>query len=237
MLEMTAQRLDWFAYTNAALLTRPARAVALDFHGLGYGGLKTEPGRLDMALADAGVLCVFPYYGAQSWMNREAVRYVDRVLALVRERYALPDTLPVISSGGSMGGLAALVYTRYAARTPAACAANCPVCDLVYHATERPDLPATIYAAFAHYDCGLDRAVEQTSPLHLVPEMPDIPYLLIHGTADAAVNKQRHSDRFVAAMRQAGRQVEYLEAPGMAHCDFTGHPEAEAAYRQFIARQ
>ena len=39
------------------------------------------------------------------------------------------------------------------------------------------------------------------SPLRQVASMPDIPYLIIHGDKDLAVNKQKHSDRFVAEMR------------------------------------
>jgi dipeptidyl aminopeptidase/acylaminoacyl peptidase len=48
-----------------------------------------------------------------------------------------------------------------------------------------------------------------------VAAMPAIPYLVIHGDKDQSVNKEKHSDRFVAEMRKLGRDIEYLEIPGM----------------------
>ena len=41
--------------------------------------------------------------------------------------------------------------------------------------------------------------------------------LVIHGDADASVNKKIHSDRMVAELRRLGRNVEYVEVPGMGH--------------------
>ena len=67
------------------------------------------------------------------------------------------------------------VYTRYAAVTPVACVANCPVCDLPYHYTERPDLPRTLYSAFGDSDSEtLGDAMKKASPYHLAlkREMP-----------------------------------------------------------------
>ena len=124
----------------------------------------------------------------------------------------------------------------YARITPKACFANCPVCDLPFHATERPDLPRTVYLAFAHYECGLEEALQRTSPLHQARKMPKIPYTIIHGDADQAVNKALHSDRFVAAMRAAGHDVTYIEVPGMPHCDFSAAPQVrERWYNSLIA--
>ena len=60
-------------------------------------------------------------------------------------------------------------------------------------------------------------ALIEHSPLRQVAFMPDIPYLIIHGDKDLAVNKVKHSDQFVAELRSHGRKVEYLEVPGMGH--------------------
>jgi dipeptidyl aminopeptidase/acylaminoacyl peptidase len=62
--------------------------------------------------------------------------------------------------------------------------------------------------------------------------MPDIPYYVVHGDADAAVNKAKHSDRLVAKMRSLGFDVKYDEVPGMRHCALP--PENEAAFRGFV---
>jgi dipeptidyl aminopeptidase/acylaminoacyl peptidase len=63
----------------------------------------------------------------------------------------------------------------------------------------------------------MEAALEEQSPLHQVAGMPDIPYLIVHGDQDTAVNKARHSDRLVAAMRARGLRVNYIEVPGMGH--------------------
>ena len=38
--------------------------------------------------------------------------------------------------------------------------------------------------------------------------------LVIHGDADASVNKKIHSDRMVVDLRRLVRKVEYIEVPG-----------------------
>ena len=133
-----------------------------------------------------------------------------------------------------MGGLSALIYTLYAEKTPDACAANCPVCDLPYHFTERADLPRTLLCAYMADEDTLEEALVRHSPLDQVRNMPDIPYFLVHGDADLSVNKEKHSDRFVKAMREEGRKITYAEIPGMRHCDFASHPEAETVYVDFL---
>ena len=119
-----------------------------------------------------------------------------------------------------MGGLSALVYTARAAITPAACVVNCPVCDLPYHYTERPDLPRTLYSAFWHEEGNVDKVLKTGSPLHMVDRMPDVPYFIFHCDADSKVNKEKHSDVFVEAMRKA-HTVTYHVVPGRDHCDLT----------------
>jgi dipeptidyl aminopeptidase/acylaminoacyl peptidase len=60
--------------------------------------------------------------------------------------------------------------------------------------------------------------------------MPDIPYLLIHGEKDQAVQKALHSDPMVAAMRERRLRVEYVERPNLAH----GGPLDYEVYRKMI---
>ena len=131
-----------------------------------------------------------------------------------------------------MGGLGALVYCVKSRHKVTACAANCPVCDLPYHYTERDDTARTLYNSFSHYDMSLDDALKATSPIHLVDSMPDIPYAVFAATDDCEVNKQIHSDRFVPAMRAAGHRVEYIEMDGRGHCDLS--PEAVQKWHEFI---
>jgi alpha-beta hydrolase superfamily lysophospholipase len=211
------------AFEGSKFVKGPVRAVVVDFHGLGYTAIKTIPGTTELEYAAHGALPVSPAFGPWSWMNRQARRLVDVIVDRVYAENNLDDTVPLILTGGSMGGHAALNYARYAKRRPVAVACNCPVCDPRFHATERPDLPRTFLLAYGGDELSpavLDAAMTENSPLEQVAAMPRIPYLIVHGDADQSVNKAAHSDRFVAAMRASGHDIEYLEAPGMTHGQF-----------------
>jgi len=194
----------------------PIRAVILVFHGLG-AGLKDEPATEELAWAEAGGLLIHPYCGPWTWMNRQTRRFVDELVGAIYKHYALEVETPLIATGGSMGGQGALLYTRYTSHSVAACLAMCPVCDLKYHFSERPDVPRTVHVAFRGYSEDMETLFAEHSPLRQVDQMPTVPYMVIHGDKDVAVSKAHHSDRLVAAMRQRGLQVEYLEVPGMGH--------------------
>ncbi len=215
---INSSNVQMFAHTNEELIKGKIRGIMLSFHGLNNTTMVNEHAEPEMFCAENGILYVFPYYDPWGWMNVADVKYVDDVIDAIIEKFRLPDNIPIASTGGSMGGLSALVYTKYAKRTPVCCAANSPVCDLVTHYTERPDLPRTIYHAFSAYEGTLDEAMRSASPLHLVEELPNIPYYIVHGTADAAVNKGLHSDKFVAEMKKSGKDIVYDEVDGMRHC-------------------
>ena len=234
--DITRETVDAYAFTNAALLNGEIRGIVLCFHGLGGGAaLITEPDEFARAYAQAGLLYVMPYDSPWSWMNDVAVRTTDRIVAALQEKYGLAASLKIVSTGGSMGGLSCLIYARYAAHSIAAVAANCPVCDLLTHFTERPDLPRTIYSAFAHCSCGVEEAIRLHSPLHQADSLPHIPYCIVHGDADRAVNKSLHSDKLVARMRQLGYNVDYREIPGMPHCQLP--QEEKERYIRFVIAQ
>ena len=205
------------AWVGDQYLKGRIKGVVLSFHGLG-GGLKSGPGTEELEWAHRGGLVVYPYYGPWAWMNRQARAMVDELVDAIYAAYCLPGWTPLICTGGSMGGQASLLYTRYARHPVSACLANCPVCDLKFHFHERPDLPPTIRNAFLGYQEPLGSLLTEHSPLHQVTAMPEIPYLIIHGGKDEAVAKRHHSDKMVAAMRQRKMKVEYIEVEDMGHC-------------------
>ena len=176
--------------------------------------------------ADKGILYVVPYYDPWCWMNRQTVDLVDEIVAVLCEKYRLDSSVRIVSTGRSMGGLCALVYCAYARITPCASVTNCPVCDLVYHYTEREDLPRTLYSAFSTYEGSMEEALQSCSPLHLVDKMPDIPYTVFHCEEDMAVNLERHSKRFVAAM-QAAHKIALKTVPFRGHCDLSAQASVE----------
>lgn len=230
---ITAENIRSFAYINDKACKRPIRGIAVEFFGLGGQQMFSEDTERGIQLGEKGILYFIPYLNPWAWMNGFAVKETDAILEAIEEKFQIKG-LPLISTGGSMGGLSSLIYTRYAARTPDLCVANCPVCDLPYHYTERPDLPRTLYSAFGDSEkATLQEAMEDYSPLHLAQrkEMPDIPYTVFHCEKDMAVNKGMHSDRFVAAMQAAGRKVEYIAVPERGHTDLS-----EEAWKIYIDR-
>lgn len=227
---ITRENLRNFAYCSDEICVKPIRGIVLDFFGLGGSAMYWDDTDAGKFYAERGIVLIVPYNNPWAWMNRQAVAYTDELVDVIFEKYSLPETTPIVSTGGSMGGLSALIYTAYAKRTPAACVANCPVCDLPYHFTERPDLPRTLYSAFWNYDGTMEDALRATSPLHLAEagKMPDVKYTVFHCTADQAVNKEMHSDRFIDAMKN--RDVTYHVVPDRGHCDLT--PEMWEKYRE-----
>lgn len=208
------------AWTGEAYLGGPIKAIVYRFAGLnGTREMKTAPEHGELEWAQAGGLVVYPYYNPWAWMNGDTVAFLDELAEALRERHHLAQDTPIIATGGSMGGHAALTYTLKSRQPVSRCLAICPVADLPFHYTERPDLPRTMHSAFRSYG-DIAPALEDYSPLHQAARMPRIPYLIVHGFKDQAVAKARHSDPLIQAMRGAGhdKNLTYLEVPEMAHC-------------------
>ena len=228
---ITYDTLRSFAYCNDKICKKPIRGIAVSFFGLGGMAMFAEDTDEGKRFAEKGILWLVPYNNPWAWMNRQAVGYTDELIDVLVQHYGLPEDIPVVSTGGSMGGLSALVYTACAKRTPVACVANCPVCDLPYHFTERPDLPRTLYSAFWNYEGTIEEALCSASPIHLAEKMPDVDYTIFHCEADQAVNKQKHSDVFVQKMQPAHR-VTYITVPERGHCDLP--PQEREMYNAAI---
>ncbi len=230
---ITYDTIRSFCYTNDALIEGPVRGIVLDFFGLGNTNMFFEDTDAGRTWAEKNILLVVPYNNPWAWMNPQAIETTDEILDVLFEKLALPEGTPIVSTGGSMGGMSAITYMAYAKRTPVACVANCPVCDLPYHFTERPDLPRTLYSAFYHEDGAIGDVLPRFSPLHLVGKLPRVPYFIFHCEEDKAVNIAKHSERFVAAMKQAGYDVTLTRVPERGHCNLTD--EAWDAYRAAAA--
>ena len=213
------ENLRHFAYVNDRVCQRPIRGIVLSFSGLGGMGMIEDENDSGRLYGENGILFVEPYNNPWSWMNRQAVGYTDEIVDVLFDHFALPANTPIVSTGLSMGGLASIIYCLRAKRTPIACVANCPVCDLVFHYDERPDLPRTLYSALWNEVGSLEEALKNGSPLHLADQLPLIPYHVFHCTNDQLVDKERHSDRLVEALRLRGRTVTYTVIPGRGHCD------------------
>ncbi len=230
---ITYETLRSYAYSNDRLIRGDINGIVLNFYGLGDMSMHdNDPGDA-LDFAEKGIIYVMPYYNPWAWMNKQTVEYVDEIIAVLCDKYNLDSSVKIVSTGGSMGGLSALVYCRYAKITPCACVANCPVCDLPYHFTERRDLPRTLYSAFGGYSGTIQQALRSCSPLHLVDEMPDIRYTVFHCTGDKMVDYQMHGKRFADEMKK-GHKMDFVTVPLRGHCDLS--PEAWLAYRHAVLK-
>ena len=216
--KVTWETLPSFCEANVLEVKKPVRGIMVFHHGLGHVAFRGDfqPG-FYKEHSEKGIVVIHPLCSPWGWGNDASVKLADRLVDCVVEHFGLPKDVPVCSTGGSMGGLAALVYARYSRKNVVAAVANCPVCDLPYHYVERRDLPRTLASAYADAP-DFDAALKAHSPLHLAAEMPDIDYFVAHSTADKSVNKERHSDRFVAEMRRVGRRITYVASEGTGHC-------------------
>lgn len=229
---ITFDNLRSFAYCNDRICQTPIRGIVICFFGLTVDAMyptETDEGR---KYAEQGILYMIPYANPWAWMNKQTVDYTDEILDVLFQEYHLPADIPIVSTGCSMGGLSALVYTTYAKRTPVASVTNCPVCDLPYHYTERPDLPRTLYSAFGTYSGTMEEALRSASPIHLVDKLPtSVRYTVFHTIGDPAVSKQKHSDPFVQKMQDT-HDIRYYAVPGTSHCEMTA--DMAALYDQAI---
>lgn len=231
--------LDLYCYSNIPHIKGEVRGICVSFRGLGASAMisdDTETAALrptvDRAkkLAQAGVVFFVPYLDPWNWMNDEAVKTTDAIIDAITDALSLEGEIPIISSGGSMGGMCALTYMLYARRTPSACVVNCPVCDVPFHYTERPDLPRTFYHAYYGSGMTLEHALTSHSPLHMAKRMPDADYYIFHCEEDRAVNIDAHSRKLVRALE--GRRVTFHTIAQRGHCALT--PEANALYDEYI---
>ena len=118
---ITYDTLRSFAYSNDKLIKGEIKGIVLDFYGLGGMHMHhSDPGDA-VEYTENGILFVVPYYNPWCWMNKDAVDYTDEIIDVLAEKYSLSDNIKIASTGGSMGGLSALVYCAYAKRTPCAC--------------------------------------------------------------------------------------------------------------------
>ena len=229
-------RVKWesirnFAHVNADAVCKPVRGIVVFHHGLGCVSFDPELKGWEENYARNGIVAIHPHSSPWGWMNDTSIRLTDALVDCVIGRLGLPSDVPVCSAGGSMGGQGAFVFARYSRHRVVSVVASCPVCDLVFHETERPDLPRTIAAAFGDQP-DYDAAIRAHSPLALAPSMPDIDYFVFHVTGDTRVSKTAHSDRMVAALLKAGRRVTYEASEGTRHCVLS--PECRAKFELAI---
>lgn len=210
-----------FAYVNnKELLSSDVLAIVIEFKGLGAMTMYNETER-GVKLGKENILYVIPYLNPWNWMNMDSIKETDCIIDCLKEIYG--ENLNVISTGMSMGGLCSLVFPYYSRHKVVGVVSNCPVCDLPYHYTERPDLPRTLYSAYFNEDSSdetINDALKKFSPYHLAcdKKLPKIEYTIFHCECDHAVNIEKHSVKLVKEMNKY-HHVDFITIANKDHCD------------------
>lgn len=108
----------------------------------------------------------------------------DEIIDVILDKFNLSSGIPLVPSGGNMGGQSALAYMAYAKKTPFSCVVNCPVCDVVYHFTERVDLPRTLYSAVANEKENIKNVLKRILPIHIINKLPKVIHHVFHCDKD-----------------------------------------------------
>jgi len=228
--------------SNIDLVKGSIRGILVEHHGCGCGQCRRETNqqvtRLARGFLRPGWLIVHPRTGS-NWMNDGAVRLTDRLVGAAIAHYGLDGDVPIVSLGKSMGGGGALVwpvFSKYRANVRAVFA-NCPASDFptqyrylcqteLWEQRKKTDwssyVLSTLLAAYPKAGTlPYEKQIEVRSPLHLVSQMPKVPYVINQATDDWAVVKETQADVLVPAMRKAGLKVKYYVSEGVGHCQFS----------------
>ncbi|MBO4325799.1 MAG: prolyl oligopeptidase family serine peptidase [Clostridia bacterium] len=235
---INADNVFCFCNTNIGLSGAAPRGIVLEFPGLGGGSclggsmeLGQYSGDYAMALADNGLVLAYVFPGPWSWMNKGAVRISDMVVDALRDRCGLPPVFPLIATGGSMGGLGGLVFSADTRHRLAACAVTCPCIDARASMGADPAFPRTFLSAVAAYDIPFEAALASISPASRIPDMQDVPYLIL-ADCDDEIFPLKDTDDYVNALRSSGKNVEYIHMEGCTHGGFT--EKARNRFTEFI---
>ncbi len=165
----------------------------------------------------------------------------DAVNWLIDEGYADPDKVAIF--GGSYGGYATLAGVTF---TPDLYACGIPyvgpsnLLTLINSFPEywKPFLEGSWYKKVGNPEVEADKAdLIARSPLFHCDQIK-APLLVVHGANDPRV-KQHESDQIVVALRQKGKDVEYIVAPDEGH-GFRAPNNRKAlavAMEKFLAKQ
>ena len=233
---LTPETLSDYAFVNLDTLKRPIKGVIMNCHGFTDESTFTSSPRFARDLGEQGVVYIFPYYSPWAWCSDSTLSYMEQVLDTVFSMLSLPDDTPFMISGGSMGGMTAMLYSVYGRRAVRAVACNCPVCNLEAVMASSPHVRRSVFAAYAGSGREMEEEILRHNPLRQVEHMPNVPYLIVSGTADVAVPDPKHADLMKREMARLGRDATFLSVEGMVHCDLLSHEEPYLAYLQFVLR-
>lgn len=219
---VTYENLRRFAYSNDHLCTGPIKGMVVQFFGSGTLDIFEQDLPEAKIYAQKGILHLIPYYNPWAWCTPNTRAFIEELMDALFAKYDLPEDLPIVYTGSSMGGMTALAFSALAKRKPVACVPNCPVCDFFTYLDNAPCNIRTVYSAWYGVEGTMEENMKSVSPLHLVDRLPAVKYFFFHGDCDDIVRKERNTEPLVEALKEKGYDVTYHIRPGVGHEMLTG---------------
>ena len=231
---MTKEELLNLAFVNFDTLEFPVRGVEINCHGLNdMSNFRSSP-RPASDLGKRGIVYVFPYYSAWAWCNDHTVAFMDSILDAVWELLSLGENIPLVITGGSMGGMTSLIYSIRGSRKPVAVGCLCPVTDMARYASGGGEGTRSVYTAVMEKGVPIERSIEKIDPMKHIGEFHRVPYLIVGGEKDYGISIELYQRPFCEKMKAAGYDVTLLCVPGMGHCEIAAFEDAYQTYLNFI---
>ena len=230
---ITPSNLADFAFVNEDTLVGPLRGICVNFHGYTDATMYTKSTDFAAMLGENGIAWVFPYYSVWAWMSSNSQSFIEQVLDATYEKLHADAHLPLIITGGSMGGLTALNYLVRGKRKATACALECPLADMHRFFMDRPNVRRAILNAHIEKEGDLHEITKAYSPVYFADRLPAIPYLAVYGEKDDYFTSVQ-MPLLVDTLDRHGLEHTVWVQPNMAHCAIGDHPDALSKYGDFI---
>ena len=219
--------VNLYANTNEEFIKFPIKGIIVELPGLGGGSCLG--GTMDMRPYDAGhikyyaekgILVAYMFPGPWSWGNKGAVRMTDALIDALIDKYDLSEDIPLVISGGSMGGLGSLNFASGTRHKLSGCAAACPVVDTVFSMDVHPEFPRTLISAVASLNLPFEDALKEISPMENTDKLPFIKYYICSDGGDELI-PEAQIESYIEKMKERNLDVTYRAQPGLVHGGFT----------------
>lgn len=236
MKYITSDNLYDYAFLNEDTLQKPVKGVCIYFHGFTDGTRYNESPFQAAELGANGIAWVFPYHSVWAWMSPTSQMFCEQVIDAVYEKLGIDDSVPLVVTGGSMGGMTALNYLLHGKRKAIACAANCPVLSVIGYFKQAKEARAAILSAHIEKDGNLEEILTDLSPAYFVEKLPKIPYFFVFGKNDPspAINELIGELKEKLDKNAVNYKIEIREE--MAHCNMNDFPDTRDRFVKFILK-
>ena len=236
MKYITPDNLYDYAFLNEDTLQKPVKGVCIYFHGFTDGTRYNESPFLGAELGAKGIAWVFPYHSVWAWMSQTSQQFCEQVIDAVYEKLGIDESIPLVVTGGSMGGMTALNYLLHGKRKAIACAANCPVLSVKGYFEAAREARAAILSAHIEKQGELTEILTELSPIYITEKLPKIPYFLVFGKNDPSPAINEHIEELKEKLSKNGIDYKVEVREEMAHCNMNDFPDTRGRFIEFILK-